>query len=601
MIVAALAAAAAYAAPLEIAVAVMFGAWLLVPGTVVVPHAPNLLLVDRLVLVAFAVGLIVRVRRGEVPLDALRPTFVLLPLAVFLGVALALGVAWPNPDVPFRASIHLWLSLLDQALLLVVVLAVTRTVGPARVARLIAGLVVITAVIALWERVVGSSWSSLWFHAQRGSDSAVDLATRGGASRARVGAAFSLEYGWVTAILVPLVAAVALYSRRLFVRLAPALVVAAVVGSVSRSPVAGCAVAAMVLVAGVRFDLRLRLALLTGAAVALLLAVFAPSLSAPFSSAGHTNSASIRIDRLPAIMQAVAPRPYLGLGLGGLATRGIPSVDNGYVLLYAELGIFGLLAWLAVLATALRAGLGALRAPSGSLRAIGAACLAGLVILPFAGASYDLTNTSQSTWALWVLAALAVGVSEASPRPVETTRRRWADRALVPVAGFTVGALVLALTPSHSSATYRFESIGPYWVAAANSLQPFSGRVLANSACDIMARAPRPGGVSVDCRRMDLTQPASEGMGEVRIQAGSAEEVRAAEVGILGRAKSVIPGLQTFSLGGIESGRPTWARTAPAWLAVSGLIIALLAPRRRRRQWRFDAAQPAPQRRVVAV
>jgi hypothetical protein len=466
--------------------------------------------------------------------------------------------------------------MVDPVVLFVVVLAATRTLGPARVARIVVALVVVTAFIALGERVVGSSWASLWFHAQPGSESTVDLATRGGASRAQVGSAFSLEYGWVTAILVPLTAAVALYSRRLLVRLAPALVVAAVVGSVSRSAVAGCAVAAMVLVAGARFDLRLRLALLCGAGVALLLTVFAPSLSAPFASASHTNSATIRVDRLPAIMQAVAPRPYLGLGLGGLVARGIPSVDNGYVLLYAELGIFGLMAWLGVVAGAVRVGFGAVRAPRGPLRAIGAACLAGLVIFPFAGASYDLVNTPQSVWTLWVLVALATGVSEVSPRPAARPRLRWADLALFPVVGFTIGALVFALTPSHSAATYRFESVQSYWVNSAGAPQPFTGRVLADSACDIMTGAPRADGVTVDCRRMDLTQPAWEGVGEVHIQAGSAEQVGTAEVAILNRAKSVLPGLHTFELGRIESGRPTWARTAPVWLSASGFILACL-------------------------
>src|SRR5207244_2607583 len=162
-----------------------------------------------------------------------------------------------------------------------------------------------------------------------------ELGTRGGASRAEVAAQFPLEYGWVTAILLPLVTAVGLSSRRLLVRLAPALVLAGIVVSVSRSPVLASAVAALVLLVGVRFDLRIRLPLLCAAGVVVLLLVFVPSLTSPFSSASHTNSASIRVDRLPPIMQAVAPRPYQGLGLGGLAVRGLPGVDDSYVLLYA--------------------------------------------------------------------------------------------------------------------------------------------------------------------------------------------------------------------------------------------------------------------------
>jgi hypothetical protein len=585
-IVAAGAAAAAYAAPLEIALGVLLGSWLLVPGSLWLPGAPSLLLVDRLVLLAFVIGLVVRIRRGEVSVDSLRPTRIHVVLLVYLAASFATGVALAGSDVPLKASLHIWLGVLDQLVLFVVVLAVARTIGPRRVARTVVALVVVTAVIALFERVLGSGWSSWWFHGlpkQQSAPGAIELGTRGGSSRAQAAAQFPLEYGWVTAILLPLVAAVGLSSRRLLVRLAPALVLAGVVVSVSRSPVIASTVAALVLLVGVRFDLRIRLPLLIAAAIAVLLLVFVPSLTAPFSSASHSDSASIRVDRLPPIMQAVAPHPYQGLGLGALATRGLPGVDNSYVLLYAEIGILGLLAWLASLLTALGVGLAALRAPPGPLRAIAAGCLAGIALVPVAAASYDFASVLQSGWALWILVAVATAICELAPRKAPGQRRRWADRVLLPVAGFTAGAAVFALTPVHAASTYRFETQTAYWAATEPRPDEYIGRVLVNTACDVMAAAPRTDGVTISCRRMDLTQPAWQGVGEARIQGPTTDRVRATESELNARVHAAVPGFRVFPLGGIQSGRPTWAQTAPVWLAAGGLIVGLIAPAGRRR------------------
>jgi hypothetical protein len=586
LILAVFAAAAVYVARLEIALGVLLGAWLLIPGSLWVPGAPSLLLVDRFILLAFVIGLVVRIRRGEVSVDALRPTRVHVALLVYLATSFATGVALAGTGVHLNASLHIWLGSLDQLVLFAVVLATARTIGPARVARTVVAVVVATALIALYEKVSGSGWSSWWFHGlpkEQTAPGAISLASRGGSSRAQVAAQFPLEFGWVTAILLPLATAVGLSSRRLLIRLTPALVLAAVVISVSRSPVVASAAAALVLLVGVRFDLRIRLPLLCAAGIALLLIVFVPSITAPFSSASHTDSASIRVDRLPAIMQAVAPHPYQGLGLGGLAVQGLPGVDDSYVLLYAEVGILGLLAWLAALLTALGVGLAALRAPPGPTRAIAAGCLAGILLIPIAAASYDFASALQSGWALWTLVAIATAIAELSPRTTAHGGRRWANRVLLPIAGFTAGAAVFALTPVHSASTYRFETQVGYWAAAEPKPDEYIGRVLANTACDVMAATHLPDGVTVSCRRMDLTQPAWQGIGEARIQGGSPDQVRAAERDINVRVQAAVPGFQVFPLGGIQSGRPTWAQTAPMWLSAAGLIVAVIAPAGRRR------------------
>jgi hypothetical protein len=82
---------------------------------------------------------------------------------------------------------------------------------------------------------------------------------------------------------------------------------------------------------------------------------------------------------------------------------------------------------------------------------------------------------------------------------------------------------------------------------------------------------------------MDLTQPAWQGVGEARIQGGSPDQVRAVENDLNARVHAAVPGFRVFPLGGIQSGRPTWAQTAPVSLATAGFMIGVIAPPGRRR------------------
>jgi hypothetical protein len=270
-------------------------------------------------------------------------------------------------------------------------------------------------------------------------------------------------------------------------------------------------------------------------------------------------------------------------------------------LLYAEVGILGVLAWLAVLVVALVVGFASLRAPPGPLRAVAAACLAGMVLIPAAAAAYDFADVPQSGWTLSVLLALAVAIAEISPRREVRRRWRWSNRALLPMAGFVAGAVVFAVTPAHSAATYRFETIAPIWVANAPKPETFTGSVLAETACAVMTEPPQSTGVSIECRRVDLTQPAWLGVGELRVQAGSADQVRAVSADVLDRAKGVVPGVSASPLGGIQSGRPTWARTAPVWFALSCLILALLIPPMTRHRDGPEHTGPMARRRSAVV
>jgi hypothetical protein len=197
--------------------------------------------------------------------------------------------------------------------------------------------------------------------------------------------------------------------------------------------------------------------------------------------------------------------------------------------------------------------------------------------------------------------AVATAITELAPRTAARGRRHWPNRVLLPIAGFTVGAALLAFTPVHSASTYRFETQVGYWAATEPRPDEYIGRVLANTACDVITATPRPDGVAVSCRRMDLTQPAWEGIGEARIQGGSPDQVRAAERDLNVRVQAAVPGFRAFPLGGIQSGRPTWAQTAPMWLSAAGLIVAVIAPAGRRRPDPQRDVEPTAEMNLITV
>lgn len=580
---------AALWAPLEVGFGAVVVAWLLVPGQLVVPHAPHVVLIDRVVLYGFLARLLWRIDRpGEVRGRA----FTLTPLHAAFGLLLATAFVDGAVLIPTGASLaaglHAWLAFVDLAVLFVVTLAMARTVGLWRTARLVVAVLVVAAGVGLVERATGHGWSHFFFEGlpfKDLADGSAPLATRNGHVRSQGAAQFALEYGWVLALLTPLLAvAVRRWAtrRRLAGGVGALAVVAvglAIAFSSSRSALVAVA-AGLGLLVVLAADRRLVVAALgLGGLLAVAVAVHPGLVTGPFTSGNLTDPLSVRTERLPVLFSLVAHRPFDGIGFFG-ATSAYGGLDDAYALLYANIGVVGLLAWCAVIGTAAVGALRALRAPRGSeARLIGTACAVGLVGVAVACAVYDAASTTQTPWALAVLGGLGTAAGEvAGHRPAAA--RRWMWRALVPLVGIGVGALVLSSAPVSFAETFTVYTGAPYVDAyAGNPVSQVTGATLANTLCGLVTgSAVAAAGTQVQCTPLsDVVVYAYPGAVEVTIRGPSPAAVRSEA------RRAFTPAFDAMYLAGgistpLQSGQPAWAVTAPLWAGAVGLGLALAVP-----------------------
>lgn len=600
------------AAPLELAFGTLVAFWLLVPGDLIVPHAPHLLFVNRVVLFSFGFRLLIRYgRAGEPRRASYALTSVHAALGVFLLVGYVNGVLLAPRSTSLAGDLHGWISQLDLAVLFVVVLAVARTLGVWKVVRIVVGVLLVAVVIGIAERFSGHGWSHFFFDnlpASYIAPGASPLSTRGGAYRSQAAAQFALEYGWVLALFLPMTIFAALrwyrtqpessrlvllFRRAVDVRrialLAPVAMFCAVVFSISRSAEVAAVVAA-VLLFFVALDKRLVPWAAAVCAVALVAFVADSSFfTSAFSSASSVDPTTVRLDRLPTLFALVVHRPFTGLGFSGISTV-FGGLDNAYALMYSQTGVLGIVTWAALVVTAFVATIPALRTPRGSdTRTLGAACLVGIIGVAIAAATYDLISTPQSSWALMVLGAVGVCTAETVKiRHQARLRRRWALRMAVPVAGIGVGMAALALAPTTSSEALSILTVAPWVPATGGVVDLYQGTALTNTLCGAVTNpdtlAPN---TSVTCQQaVNLFPTDYPALALVDVQGPSPAAVRAELV------RSFTPIYKYLPMAGgatqtIQTGKPAWATTAPQWLGSAGLLAVLLSPaipvRRRRR------------------
>src|ERR1700683_5699235 len=133
LLLAAVGVAVVVGAPLEVGFGTVVAFWLLVPGNLLVVALPHIVLVDRLVLCAFALRLVLRHgQRGEPPGSAFRLTAVHAALAAVLVVGYVDGVVVAQRGLSLARDLDPWLYTLDVVVVFVAGLAVIRTVGPRR-------------------------------------------------------------------------------------------------------------------------------------------------------------------------------------------------------------------------------------------------------------------------------------------------------------------------------------------------------------------------------------------------------------------------------------------------------------------------------------
>ena len=578
-------------ASIEVATGCLIAFWLLVPGLLIVPYAPHLLLVDRLVLYVFALRLVLRSGRTGQPNGR---AFALTPvhgaLAALLITAYTAGVLLAPRSVSLAGDLHAFLYVLDLVILFVVVLAAVRTIGVRRVVDLIVWGVLVAVIVGFVERATKFSWGQFFFkHLPASYTSPIapgTLSVRGAAVRSQGAAQFALEYGWVLAMMLPLTVAATIRwshgreSWRKVMLLLPIAVFVAVVFSGARSAVIAAAVATLLFLIATGGDRRLLRWLGVVAAAALLVALFDPSLvTAPFTAGSATDPASVRLERLPFLFSLVVHRPFIGLGFNGVSNV-FGGVDNGYALMYATIGVVGVTAWVVLLVTSSATTARTLWSPRGTdTRNVGAACLIGVIAVVFAMATYDLVSTLQSQWALVVLAAVGVAAAETVLRP-ERVRRRWGYRALLPLAGLGVGCLLFVSAPLASSQTFTIVLTAP-WLDFTNGgpVNTYDGTALSNTLCGAVTSpdvvAP---GTRVDCLQLGTIEPfAFPAEASVTVSGATPPavnaEVRHAFDPIASHMQMTGDATQP-----VQTGRPAWATTAPFWCAVVGLLLMLLVP-----------------------
>jgi O-antigen ligase len=572
--------------PLARRVATLFAFVLLVPDTLVLPGTSTWVPVDRLVLLAFVFGLAVMLYRGELPMSALRPTRAQAALALFLVVAFVSGITIDPGANKLSSSLFIFTLFLAQLVLLTAVLVATRVLGPRNVARSLAIAAVVLAAIALSERLFHYSYARWWFDHlpnQLSSVQAQPLETRGATVRVRGSAQFALEFGWICAMTLPLVAVLSTRARRpLLALLGPALVALGVLLSVSRSPLLGLAAALAVLLLGARFERRITVLVLAGALAGGLLFAATPDIRSSFASAQKTDSLSSRERRRDALTEQVSRHPYTGLGLAGPFRLGFRGTDTTYLFIYSSLGAPGVLAFSAALLTGLATALSAMRQERQQEAALAAAVVAGILAGLVGTGAFDLFTAPSSAQLFWILVALAAALAEGRARP---TRRRPSPARFValPLAGVGVGLLVWALTPMHSAYQFEFDAISPGLRFTATGNQQFVGAVLVNTDCGVIRRVVATHSTaSVKCENPQ----SGVGVGNVRLEGRTTSDVRKAAAAVVGIG-------QQYRLGGVRRAKPTWARTAPAIGGAAGLAAALLIP--------AIVVDPALRRRVPLV
>ena len=594
------------AAPLEVAFGALIAFWLLVPGNLSVPHLPHLLLVHRLLLYAFVVRLLVRRGDGEPRASAYALTPIHWALGALLLVGFADGVVLAPASDSLAGDLHSWLTLLDLLVLFVVVLAVVRTITPRRAVNIVVPVVLVAVGIGLLERLSGHGWSHFFFEGLPVSyyaPGANALQVRGGHVRSQGAAQFALEYGWVLAMLLPLVIYAVLRwatGRRRWTRLAvllPLAAIAAVIFSGSRVAEIGAVVVALLLVIVAGADRRLFSWGLGLAAIGVIVTIADPSfVTSPFSTLSTTDPASVRLDRLPPLFALVVHRPFTGLGFTGISSI-FGGLDDAYALVYSTLGVLGVLAWLALIAIAAITTARALRARRGSHeRTLGAACLLGIIAVGMGAALYDLVDTPQSTWALIVLAAIGAAVAETVPRRARS--RRWLARLLLPIAGVGVGFAVLAAAPVSASQSLSIFTVAPWVVALQGPVYSWKGAELVDTFCPTVTSpdviAP---GTSVSCVQGSNIFPTDyAGLALVTARGPTASAVRAEIKRALTPIFRYMP-IEGGATETIQTGKPSWAETAPVSGGVIGLICMLFLPplfrsRRRSVQARVESREP---------
>ena len=567
---------------LRVGFAVVVVAMLLVPGSLVL-HNPitSHALFTRVLVVALAIRLGYEIKRGTVSASVLRWTTVHTAFAVLLACTFVAGVVLADTTFEPRTITASYLLVVDPFVFFVVALACVRAIGDLRWCL---GLVTVallgTAGIGIIEHATGDAWGHFLFGKIVPDAVASDpLTSRFGHLRVHGGAEYPVQYAWVIAMMLPaLVAWFGTKRMRLAVWLpltiaTVGVVVLAEYWSYSRTGFAAVGLTALIVAVAAR---ERRLIVLTGAGLALGVLLFVSIAGLQHGYLGlPSGPVDVRTARVPIILQIAALHPLHGIGIGGLATVGLPNTDSTYLQLYGEAGLLGLVSGVALLVCCLVCCARGLRATDRVSRLAAAAAVSGSLAMLVGGGAYDALRSLSSSRPFFLLVGIGVVAVEQAIGPLPGLAKR---PRLVLAGGITAaaaaGVALLAVAPTHYATQYEFRT-----VSAFRELLPTDpvtvGTTYINSICGVVDGVGTEHRSSqLDCRDPQL----AAGVGTLRIQASSADDVRT----LVSDVRTSVARLPVdFALdvqAPLLSGRETGFAWAPFWLPAGVLLALVLLP-----------------------
>lgn len=560
-----------------VALGLLLGVSFLVPGVLLVPGSTSTYAtIHRFVLVLFILNILRKLARSEISASELRPARPVAALAGWVVLTLALGVAMADQSYDVSSAVFLWVHIVEYSVFFFFVTGAIRIIGdPWRVARLGAAVFTLVAGAAIYEHFSGVAigpWLARRIRAPS-FHSIPGLGERGGDVRVQAGFEFALAFAWGAAIVLPLVLAVASRARNWLFRLAPGAVALAIAWTYARSVYAGVAAGLVVLVLLSRFDARIVGLAVLGLVAAVGFAVQSGAYDRTFESEEVQGSTRVREERLPVILTSAAEEPFAGKGLGSIAASGIRTTDSLFLLTYGEIGVVGVagLGFL-LLATIIWISPG-LRAPPPD-RVLAAACVCGLILGVASGAFVDGFSVSGVVRAFWFVAALGTVVAERVPSRPRAWSVRPLRRAMIPVAGVLAGLILYVVASPASSWTLRFSVQSASDDVVAVGVSEVDHRVLINTICTIIQARTDALGHDADCYGLQ----AGAGVGDVRFEAPNDVALYRDSLAAGTVVRARLPGVRFFILEPVQRIRATWVRTAPVWMGLTGLTLALLLP-----------------------
>jgi hypothetical protein len=571
-----------------VAMGVLVTSALVIPGSLDVPFTNSVYLSIQHVLVLAGLARLVLGRlEGSVDSAALRVTRVHGALLLVIVLSLVVGVGAADDGRPVSQGLARLLDLLDQLGTFVVLLALLRQAKDLRVALRVATFAVLVGgVIAVVEYKTKGSLGHYLFRqlpSQSTSIASRPLGDRAGQVRVRVGAEFSLQFGWLVVMLLPLVAAAGFLTlRRRRAVLAAVTVGLGLLGiywSFTRSALAA---SAGVLILGALLSRQRVLVRAGGLGIALAGALYAlvPAIRHHLDRSADAGSVMARELRLAPILDVVSKHPVRGLGLGGLGSSGFGVTDNAYLLQYVELGVVGAVLLLGLLLASAIPAIDALRVSRADDRVIAAAAAVGVLAFLVSAGTYDAFTLVQGPHLLWFLVALSTALVERRlpPRPRRQVRWLAAPVLAAGLTGLVAGLLVYAFTPVHTGQRLLLTTL-PLSIDNRPGDAFVEGERTVTTACAglLSLHLPR---VHLDC---DDPKGAA-GVAVIRVAAPDAVVVAAATQTYLTSLRTAfnLPSAQLFPLDQPRRSRSSWAQTAPVWLALGGmaLLCQLRRPRR---------------------